>query len=293
MAGHEHGGPGAQDAGAPIPAVRAGRQRLSCGYERCGSRRLPAGWISCTSRSLRRCWPRRCGGCLPRKKKVFELGKEVKAIARERVGTVPAAKPIEPKSARKKPKHKKTIEEESECSTKGNYSRREFLVFGSVLGHACSAGSLVSAEGHYRSPERVSRSFIQAPKQVKQPQPAVPADSRRRRDCARSAHQAHGDASRHRLHHRTARRAIVPIESGKIDPNRMFSRFGAEANLKKLNPNWTPDQMQDGAGPARPAARAFAERPAAAGGELLVALHNNGEELFGEQRKRPSATCAP
>jgi hypothetical protein len=49
---------------------------------------------------------------LARKKKAFELGKEVRAIARERVGTVPAAKPIEPKSARKKPKHKKQSEEE-------------------------------------------------------------------------------------------------------------------------------------------------------------------------------------
>jgi len=51
---------------------------------------------------------------LARKKKTFELGKEIKAIARERVGAVPAAKTIEPKSARKKPKHKKRLEEETE-----------------------------------------------------------------------------------------------------------------------------------------------------------------------------------
>jgi hypothetical protein len=49
---------------------------------------------------------------LPRKKKTFDLGKEVKAIARERVGPVPAGKLIEPKSSRKKPKHKKPPEEE-------------------------------------------------------------------------------------------------------------------------------------------------------------------------------------
>jgi hypothetical protein len=49
---------------------------------------------------------------LPRKKKTFELQREVRAIARERVGIVPASKPIEPKLARKKPKHKKRIEEE-------------------------------------------------------------------------------------------------------------------------------------------------------------------------------------
>ena len=49
---------------------------------------------------------------MARKKKTIDAGKEVKAIARERVGTVPAAKPIEPKSSRKKPKHKKRAEEE-------------------------------------------------------------------------------------------------------------------------------------------------------------------------------------
>lgn len=46
------------------------------------------------------------------KKKKFDLGKEVKAIARERVGRIPAAKRIEPKLSRKKPKHRKRAEEE-------------------------------------------------------------------------------------------------------------------------------------------------------------------------------------
>jgi len=49
---------------------------------------------------------------LPRKKKTFDLGKEVKAIARERVGRVPAAKAMVPKSSRKKPKHKQRAEDE-------------------------------------------------------------------------------------------------------------------------------------------------------------------------------------
>jgi hypothetical protein len=50
---------------------------------------------------------------LPRKKK-FEIGKEVKAIARERVGTVPAARTIEPKRLRRRPKHKQQVEEETD-----------------------------------------------------------------------------------------------------------------------------------------------------------------------------------
>ncbi len=51
---------------------------------------------------------------MAQKKKVFELEKEVKAIARERVGRVPASQTIQPKSLRKKPKHKKPPEELSE-----------------------------------------------------------------------------------------------------------------------------------------------------------------------------------
>jgi hypothetical protein len=47
-----------------------------------------------------------------KKKREFKLAKEIKAIARERVGRVPAAKPIEPKASRKKPKHPKRLDEE-------------------------------------------------------------------------------------------------------------------------------------------------------------------------------------
>ena len=46
------------------------------------------------------------------RKKRFDMKKEVRKLARERVGPVPAAKPIQPKSIRKKPKHKKPIGEE-------------------------------------------------------------------------------------------------------------------------------------------------------------------------------------
>ena len=49
---------------------------------------------------------------MPRKKKVFSAAREVRAIARERVGPVPAAKTMEPKTSHKKPKHKKPPEEE-------------------------------------------------------------------------------------------------------------------------------------------------------------------------------------
>ena len=48
---------------------------------------------------------------MSRKKPKFNIEKEIRKLARERVGTVPAAKVIVPKLARKKPKHKKLLEE--------------------------------------------------------------------------------------------------------------------------------------------------------------------------------------
>jgi len=44
--------------------------------------------------------------------KIFDQHKEVRAIARERVGTVKPAQAILPKTSRKKPKHKKPPENE-------------------------------------------------------------------------------------------------------------------------------------------------------------------------------------
>jgi hypothetical protein len=50
------------------------------------------------------------------KKKIFDQGKEVRKLARERVGTVKPARAIEPKDGRRKPKHSKPISEETERS---------------------------------------------------------------------------------------------------------------------------------------------------------------------------------
>lgn len=44
---------------------------------------------------------------MARKKPKFDMRKEVRKLARERVGTVRSARVIVPKPARKKPKHKK------------------------------------------------------------------------------------------------------------------------------------------------------------------------------------------
>ena len=47
-----------------------------------------------------------------RKPKRYNMKKAVRALARERVGMVPSPKIMVPKNLRKKPKHKKPIEEE-------------------------------------------------------------------------------------------------------------------------------------------------------------------------------------
>lgn len=47
-------------------------------------------------------------------RKKFDVKKEVRKMARERVGQVPAGKPIVPKDRRKKPKHKKPVTADEE-----------------------------------------------------------------------------------------------------------------------------------------------------------------------------------
>ena len=49
---------------------------------------------------------------MDKRKEIFDQKKEVRAIARERVGPVKASRAIVPKIERKKPKHKKPPQEE-------------------------------------------------------------------------------------------------------------------------------------------------------------------------------------
>jgi len=48
----------------------------------------------------------------PKKSTKFDQSNEVRAIARERVGPVKASQAILPKTTRKKPKHKKPLDQE-------------------------------------------------------------------------------------------------------------------------------------------------------------------------------------
>jgi len=51
---------------------------------------------------------------MARKKLSFDMKKEVRKLARERVGVVAPSRPIMPKDLRKKPKHKRQMAEDEE-----------------------------------------------------------------------------------------------------------------------------------------------------------------------------------
>lgn len=69
----------------------------------------------------------------------------------------------------------------------------------------------------------------------------------------------------------------VAIEGGLIDPNRMFSRVGAEANLRRLNPDWTPDRIQAALGLLDRGREKLVHEFLPQKGGRIVALHNNSE----------------
>jgi hypothetical protein len=69
----------------------------------------------------------------------------------------------------------------------------------------------------------------------------------------------------------------VQILSGQIDPNRMFSRAGAEANLRRLNPKWSRQQIDDALRVLDHGRERLLRQFFPGHHRLLIALHNNTE----------------
>ena len=67
----------------------------------------------------------------------------------------------------------------------------------------------------------------------------------------------------------------VPVAGGKIDPNRLFSREGAEKNLKRVNPDWSEDQVAAELARLDKERRKLLDAIVPPDGGLLVAVHNN------------------
>jgi hypothetical protein len=69
----------------------------------------------------------------------------------------------------------------------------------------------------------------------------------------------------------------VEILSGHIDPNRMFSRAGAEASLRRLNPSWEQHQIDEALDLLDRGREKLLRQFFPGHHRLLIALHNNSE----------------
>jgi hypothetical protein len=72
-----------------------------------------------------------------------------------------------------------------------------------------------------------------------------------------------------------SRTRVVPVESLKLDPNRMFSRVGAEANLQLLNPGVPSEQVQRALHVLDRGRESLVRALTPPKGGLTIALHNN------------------
>ena len=143
-------------------------------------------------------------------------------------------------------------------------SRRELLAYGSVLGwlpffrpkHISLAGARyrIIRNGHSR------RRYL-----------LIHGNEETAREVLTRHMETHpGIAYLAENHTRT-----VPIESGQIDPNRMFSRVGAERNLKSLNPDWPPERLEAALRLLDQGRDKLLRALLPPPGGLLIALHNN------------------
>ena len=69
----------------------------------------------------------------------------------------------------------------------------------------------------------------------------------------------------------------VMVDALALDPNRMFSRVGAEASLKRLNPDATPQSLQHALRVLEGGRDSLVRALTPPRGGLTVALHNNSE----------------
>jgi hypothetical protein len=70
-------------------------------------------------------------------------------------------------------------------------------------------------------------------------------------------------------------RRMAPIRGGFIDPNRMFSREGAERSLRRLNAGWTDAEVAAALDDLDRDREKFLRRILPPPGGLMLSLHNN------------------
>ncbi|MGD0776140.1 MAG: hypothetical protein ABSC05_25270 [Candidatus Solibacter sp.] len=72
-----------------------------------------------------------------------------------------------------------------------------------------------------------------------------------------------------------SRTRVVAVESLQLDPNRMFSRTGAEANLQSLNPGVAPERVRKALDVLDRGREKLVRALTPPQGGLTIALHNN------------------
>ena len=75
----------------------------------------------------------------------------------------------------------------------------------------------------------------------------------------------------------TGHERTVAIDSGRLDPNRMFSHEGAERNLRSLNPDWSEERVHKALHKVDRGREKLVSRLFPPPDGRLVALHNNSE----------------
>lgn len=70
----------------------------------------------------------------------------------------------------------------------------------------------------------------------------------------------------------------IQVDGGKVDPNRLFSQGGAEANLAKENPNWTAAQTKTAMADIDAQREKLLHAILPDDRRLLISLHNNDSD---------------
>ena len=143
-------------------------------------------------------------------------------------------------------------------------SRREFLAYGSIFGwlpfFRPSRISLAGATFRIVRTGRSKRRYL-----------LIHGNEETAREVLMRHMQAHeGTAYIIQNHTRN-----VTIDSGQLDPNRMFSRAGAQASLQRLNPDWEPGRVQRALAQLDRGREKLVRALMPPRGGLLIALHNN------------------
>lgn len=146
----------------------------------------------------------------------------------------------------------------------GGYSRREFLAVGSILGWLpfFRPGHIALAGARFRIVRNGSlpRRYL-----------LIHGNEETARGVLTRHIQAH-EGIAYLIENHTRE---VAIGGGKLDPNRMFSRVGAEANLKHLNQDWPQDRVEAALAVLERGRRKLVRALRPPPGGLIIALHNN------------------